>query len=109
MKPKCFVSVLCCALLTACGCSKYASDYSCGYVESRADYEVWYWRHLENDDENDDTMIGHATGLQQCEENARAFATAIGEEPFNDRAYICVLMIDGRRMEKHRNLIGFSN
>ncbi|WP_245648748.1 hypothetical protein [Sphingomonas sanxanigenens] len=51
-------------------------------------------------------MIGHATGIQQCEDNARAFAGAIGET-FQDRAYICVLMVDGQRMEKHRNLIGF--
>lgn len=95
-------------MLEACGsvsggCSKYASDYSCGYVENKAEYEVWYWRHLERDDESDDTYIGRAIGLQMCEANARAFAAAIGES-FNYRAYICILMDNGKRMEKHRLL-----
>jgi hypothetical protein len=85
------------------GCSKYVSDYSCGYVENKAEYEVWYWRHLERDDEKDETLIGRATGLQMCEANARAFAAAIGEN-FNYRAYICILTDDGKRIEKHRLL-----
>ncbi len=85
------------------GCSKYASDYSCGFVEDRAEYEVWYWRNLDQDDESDNTFIGRAIGLEMCEANARAFAAAIGEN-FNHRAYICILMDDGKRMEKHRLL-----
>lgn len=85
------------------GCDKYASDYSCSYVEKKANYEVWYWRNLENGDDNDNLYIGEAKGIKMCEANARAFAAAIGE-PWNYRAYICVLMDDGRRMEKHRNL-----
>ena len=105
MRIRLFVSLLSGIVLSACGCSKYASDYPCPYVEYRADYEVWYWRHVEADDEKDNQMIGHATGVQQCEDNARAFAAAVGE-PFQDRAYICVLVVDGKRMEKHRNLIG---
>ncbi|MBK6296584.1 MAG: hypothetical protein IPF48_00460 [Sphingomonadales bacterium] len=93
-------------VLAACGsapwgCSKNASNYSCGYVEERAEYEVWYWRHLERDEENDETFIGRAIGLEMCETNARAFASAIGEI-FNYRAYICILMENGKRMEKHR-------
>lgn len=91
-------------LLNSCGgCSKYASDYSCGYVEDDAEYEVWYWRNLDNDDEADNLLIGRAVGLRMCEGNARAFASAI-DEAFDYRAYICVLMEDGRRMEKHRLL-----
>ena len=97
------VAMLSCIVLSACDCSKYGSAYSCSYVESRADYEVWYWRHLERDDPRDNVMIGHAIGVQGCEDNARAFAAAVGET-FQDRAYICVLMIDGKPMEKHRNL-----
>lgn len=89
--------------LSACGCGKYASDYSCGYVENRADYEVWYWKNVENDDEADNKMIGHATGIKQCEDNARAYAASIGND-FNYRSYICVLMEDGERKEKHRVL-----
>jgi hypothetical protein len=91
-------------VLNSCGvggCSKYASEYSCSYVENRAEYEVWYWRNLDDDDEKDNILIGRAIGLRMCEENARAFATAIGET-FNYQAYICILMKDGDRMEKHR-------
>ncbi len=96
------------ATLGACGsvsgeCSEYASHYPCDYVENKAEYEVWYWRHLARDDENNETFIGRAIGLQMCEGNARAFAAATGEI-FNDRAYICILMDDGKRMEKHRLL-----
>lgn len=95
--------LIACLLLSACGCERYASSYSCSYVEDSAEYEVWYWRHLDRDDEEDNRMIGSATGLNQCETNARAFAAAVGE-PFSERAYICVLMVDGERKEKHRNL-----
>lgn len=84
-------------------CSKYSSEYSCSYVEKRAEYEVWYWKHLERNIGSDETYIGSSIGIQQCEDNARAYAASIGEE-WNYRAYICVLIDDGRRMEKHRNL-----
>ena len=84
-------------------CERYASEFSCSYVENDAEYEVWYWRNLESDDGADEMLIGKAKGIATCEGNARAFAAAIGET-WNYRAYICVLMKDGRRMEKHRNL-----
>lgn len=90
--------------LTGCslgGCSKYASAYSCSYVEDRAEYEVWYWRHVERDNEDDNQPIARTVGLQRCEDTARMFAANIGE-PFNYRAYICVLMDGEKRMEKHR-------
>lgn len=92
--------------LSSCGvagCSSYASDYSCAFVLNRAEYEVWYWSHLDKDDEKDNVLIGRAIGIRMCEENARAFAAAVGEA-FDQRAYICVLMQDGERMEKHRLL-----
>lgn len=94
-------------MLSACdglsGCEAYASEYSCGYVEDRATYEVWYWKNVEDDNEDDNLYIGEAVGLRMCEKNARAFAAAI-DKPFVWRAYICVLMIDGQRVEKHRFL-----
>lgn len=82
-------------------CTRYASNYPCLYVEKFADYDVWYWRNVEKDNEADNVYIGKAVGLQMCEDNARAFAGAVGEE-FNYRAYICVLKKDGRAKEKHR-------
>ncbi len=84
-------------------CTEYASKYSCSYVENDAEYQVWYWRNVQADREADDTFIGNAKGLKMCEGNARAFAAAIGET-FNERAYICGLMVDGKLMEKHRML-----
>ena len=95
------------AALTSCGaatgCEEYASDYSCSYVVDEAEYEVWYWRNLSDDNPADETLIGRAIGLNMCRGNAQAFAAATGEQ-FNDRSYICVLMDDGRRKEKHRLL-----
>jgi hypothetical protein len=90
-------------LLAGCGCDEYASEYSCSYVVEDADYEVWYWTNVQDDDEADNKYIGRATGLKMCADNARAYAAAIGE-PFQYRAHICVLMDDGQRMEKHRYL-----
>lgn len=92
--------------LSGCGlgsCEKYASDYSCNYVENDASYEIWYWRNVENDDENDNVLIGMSKGLHECKANAMGFANSIGEE-WNDRAYICALIDDGERKEKHRLL-----
>lgn len=91
--------------LSGCGlsCDKYASRFSCGYVEQEAEYEVWYWRNLAADNEDDEVYIGRAIGLRMCEGNARAFSAATGEA-FNERAYICVLMENDKRMEKHRLL-----
>lgn len=85
------------------GCERYASEYPCSYVVDEATYEVWYWRHLENDNPDDEKLIGTAIGIRMCEQNAQAYATSLGEQ-FNYRAYICVLMDKGERMEKHRNL-----
>lgn len=85
------------------GCEEYASEFSCSYVEDDAEYEVWYWRNLERGNSSDNVRIGKAKGIRMCEVNAQAFAAAVGE-PWNYRAYICVLMKDGQRMEKHRNL-----
>ncbi|WP_256869112.1 hypothetical protein [Sphingobium lactosutens] len=90
--------------LGACGiagCERYASRYSCDYVESRAEYEVWYWKNVAADNEEDEQLIGRATGLRMCRENAIAHSQAIDDE-FSDRSYICALMENGKRMEKHR-------
>jgi len=85
------------------GCSEYASEYSCRHVVDNAEYEVWYWRHVERDDSDDEKYIGRAIGLRMCENNARAYAASI-DETFEYRSYICVLVDDGQRMEKHRFL-----
>lgn len=102
------LSAVVAALLIGCdgssgltSCEEYASKYPCSYVIDEAEYEVWYWRNVSDDNEADNQMIGRAKGIRMCENTARAFAAAIREE-FNYRAYICLLMKDGRAMEKHR-------
>ncbi len=85
------------------GCSRYASQYSCSYVEKSAEYEVWYWRNLDRGDESDNMLIGRAIGLRMCELNARYFAAAINEQ-FRYRGYMCALIENEKRMEKHRLL-----
>jgi hypothetical protein len=84
-------------------CDKYASDFSCGYVVDRAEYEVFYWRNLQDDDPNDDRPIGRVVGLRACKDTAIRYSATINE-PWNDRAYICILLKDGSYMEKHRLL-----
>lgn len=84
-------------------CDEYASDYSCGYVVDRADYEVFYWRNVQDDDPNDERSIGRVVGLRACKDTAIRYSAAINE-PWNERAYICILLKDGEYMEKHRLL-----
>lgn len=84
-------------------CDDYASDYSCGYVVDRADYEVLYWRNVEDDDADDERPIGRVVGLRACKDTAMRYAAAI-DERWNERAYICALVKDGSYEEKHRLL-----
>jgi hypothetical protein len=85
------------------GCEEYASEYSCTYVKEKAQYEVWYWFDVEKNDPKDNRNIGIATGLSNCGEIASTFHQ-INESfrTWNSRSYICVLIKDGVRMEKHR-------
>jgi len=85
------------------GCEKYASKYSCRYVLEKADYEVYYWRNVQDDNEDDNRPIGRIVGLRACKDSALRYAALI-DEPWNERAYVCVLVEDGLYMEKHRLL-----
>jgi hypothetical protein len=86
------------------GCSRYFSQYSCEYVEEKAEYDVYYWRNLYMENEADNRLIGRTLGLRQCKARATQYARIIGET-WNERAYVCVLIKDGAYKEKHR-LIG---
>ena len=91
------------ALLSGCGCNQYASDYSCFYVEKLATYDVYYWKKVHLDNPADERYIGTVTGLKDCRDMAMRQANILNE-PWNSRSYICMLMKDGRKMEKHRYL-----
>lgn len=82
-------------------CDKYASQHSCKYLLNDADYEVFYWRNLSNHNPDDDRLIGRVVGLRACKDTAIRYSAAIDNQ-WNDRAYICVLIKDGRYQEKHR-------
>ena len=83
------------------GCEKYASKYSCSYVEEKASYDVYYWRNVSRGNSADDRYIGSSIGLAECESLAINYARSIGEN-WNARSYICMLVKDGQNMEKHR-------
>lgn len=83
------------------GCKEYSSQYSCEYVEEKAYYEVYYWRNVEANNPADEKYIASSYGLENCRNAAISYARSINE-PWNNRSYICVLMKDGRAMEKHR-------
>ena len=85
------------------GCEKYASKYSCNYVINKASYDVYYWKYLPNEDPANEVFIGHTVGLDSCKNIAINYSVQI-REPWNDRAYICILVRDSGYQEKHRLL-----
>ena len=83
------------------GCDKYASKFSCNYVEKKATYDVYYWRDVFAGKPEDEKYIGSAIGLSQCRDIAISHANYIREK-WSERSYICMLKKDGRSLEKHR-------
>lgn len=83
------------------GCDKYASKYSCSYVEKKATYDVYYWHRVYDGNPDDEKYIGSVIGIRECLSLAQSYAYRI-HEPWNDRSYICMLKKDGMNMEKHR-------
>jgi hypothetical protein len=83
------------------GCKKYASKYSCSYVEKKANYDVYYWFNVSAGNAQDEKFIGSAVGIYDCKNLAMRYASS-NNKTWNDRSYICVLKKDGRNMEKHR-------
>lgn len=89
--------------LTGCGCKDYASDYSCSYVVNDAEYDVYYWKNISANRDADNIFIGHTKGLRSCKNMALSYVNQT-HEIWNERAYICVLIDDGKNKEKHRLL-----
>jgi len=85
------------------GCEKYASKFSCKYVVNDADYDVYYWKNVIDGNENDEKLIGRVKGLVECK-NKAIFFSEIVHENWNERAYICILVKEGKNLEKHRLL-----
>ena len=85
------------------GCDKYASKFSCKYVIEKADYNVYYWKNVSEDNPEDERLIGRVKGLVECKNKALTHSVVVNEN-WNDRAYICMLVKDGNNLEKHRLL-----
>lgn len=85
------------------GCDKYASRYSCTYVVEKANYDVYFWHRVHEGNPSDERRIGSAVGLRACRDFALDYSRRI-REVWNDRSYICMLVKDGKNMEKHRLL-----
>ena len=83
------------------GCDKYASKYSCDYVEKKATYSVYYWKRIQNNNPSDEQFVATVTGLTNCRDQAIYHSRRINDN-WTERSYICVLMKDGSAMEKHR-------
>lgn len=83
------------------GCDKYASRYSCNYVVENANYEVYYWHRVYLGNPDDERRIGSTKGLANCRDYAVDYSRRI-QESWNERSYICMLVKDGKAMEKHR-------
>jgi len=97
------------------GCERYASKFSCEYVERQATYEVWYWKDVGKGNERDERLVGMVTGLANCRDTAIYAHRAEMEyrkrnwtnwsdsdDNWSERSYICGLIKDGSRKEKHR-------
>jgi hypothetical protein len=72
-------------------------------VVEKAEYDVFYWQHVERDNPEDERVIATVVGLRNCQNAAMAHATLVGER-WNERTYICALRKDGGYAEKHRYL-----
>ena len=83
------------------GCEKYASKFSCSYVEKKASYDVYYWRNVHDGNPQDERYIGSVKGLSQCQDLAVSQSRVLHER-WNERSYICMLVKDGKNLEKHR-------
>lgn len=95
------VSLLYMTFVTDEKCEKYSSKFSCNYVEKEANYEVYYWINVFGGDELNNKLIGSTIGLQSCRDIAVRYSNLVKDQ-WSDRAYVCMLMKDGRGVEKHR-------
>jgi hypothetical protein len=84
-------------------CKQYGSKFACDYVVNQAPYKVYYWKNFFKDNTQDETLVGKAIGLADCESKAKRFAAQQKEE-WNPRAYICVMDNTSSKPEKHRLL-----
>ena len=71
------------------------------YVKHDATDQVFCWKNVNEMNPDDDEYIGDVVGLEECRKMAYRWSRRIGET-WNTRSYICMLVKDGRSLEKHR-------
>lgn len=66
-----------------------------------SNYDVYYWKNLKDQKSEDNVFIGTVDTLKECENLAMNYASHLNER-WNYRAYICVKMVGGSAISKHR-------
>ena len=69
--------------------------------DSASDFDVYYWKNVSAGKPEDDSYIGTVKTLVECERLAMQQAGKLHEE-WNPRSYICVKMVGGNAISKHR-------
>ena len=69
--------------------------------DSDSDFDVYYWKNVRAEKPEDESYIGRVKTLVECERLAKQQAGTLHEE-WNPRSYICVKMVGGRAISKHR-------
>ena len=64
-------------------------------------YDVYYWQNVTGDNSENNKYIGTTDSLADCQNLAINHAKNI-HETWNYRSYICVRMIAGNAISKHR-------
>ena len=85
------------------GCDKYASDFSCEYVEKKATYDVYYWKNVYENNPADERFIGSVVGINACRDLSRSYSVRVNDA-WTEWSYICMLTKDGKNLEKHRKI-----
>jgi hypothetical protein len=75
-------------------CDKYYSDYSCKYLDEQASYDVYYYKNIGTDSEQQVRLGIARTGLISCLNIAVNYAIRINEK-WNGISYTCVMVGQG--------------
>jgi hypothetical protein len=98
-------------------CPSYASNYNCDYIKTKASYNVYYQKDVKKNDPKDIYFVTSVIGLSNCRDSAiyehrremnyrkkNWENWTDRDDNWSERSYICMLIKDGKPMEKHRLL-----
>ena len=64
-------------------------------------YDVYYWKNVGLADPSDNLFIGNVKTVVECKRLAMEYAAKIHER-WNNRSYICMKIVNGHAISKHR-------